>query len=120
MPVRCRRIFQCGSIGSLCRPTILFADVPERLASSGEHMLACRRRQNHNSRSGVSVTDEQRNARFALAVLFGINLMNFFDRQIAGALLEPIRIEFGMTDTASAGVNFAFTLIYAIVGVPLG
>jgi MFS family permease len=66
------------------------------------------------------VTDQQRNARFALAVLFGINLMNFFDRQIAGALLEPIRIEFGMSDTASAGVNLAFTLIYAIVGVPLG
>jgi MFS family permease len=66
------------------------------------------------------VTDEQRNARYALAVLFGINLMNFFDRQIAGALLEPIRIEFGMSDTASAAVNTAFTLIYAIVGVPLG
>jgi hypothetical protein len=35
------------------------------------------------------VTDEQRNARFALAVLFGINLMNFFDRQIAGR--SPVR-----------------------------
>jgi MFS family permease len=66
------------------------------------------------------VTDEQRNARFALAVLFGINLMNFFDRQIAGALLEPIRIEFGMNDAASAWVNTAFTLIYAVAGVPLG
>lgn len=66
------------------------------------------------------MTDEQRNARFALAVLFGINLMNFFDRQIAGALLEPIRIEFGMNDAASAWVNTAFTLIYAVVGVPLG
>jgi len=66
------------------------------------------------------VTDEQKNARFALAVLFGINLMNFFDRQIAGALLEPIRIEFGMNDASSAWVNTAFTLIYAVAGVPLG
>jgi MFS family permease len=66
------------------------------------------------------VTDEQKNARFALAVLFGINLMNFFDRQIAGALLEPIRIEFGMNDGSSAWVNTAFTLIYAVAGVPLG
>jgi MFS family permease len=66
------------------------------------------------------VTDEQRNARYALAVLFGINLMNFFDRQIAGALLEPIRIEFGMNDAASAWVNTAFTLIYAVAGIPLG
>ncbi len=66
------------------------------------------------------MTDEQRNARYALAVLFGINLMNFFDRQIAGALLEPIRIEFGMNDAASAWVNTAFTLIYAVAGIPLG
>jgi MFS family permease len=66
------------------------------------------------------VTDEQRNARYALAVLFGINLMNFFDRQIAGALFEQIRVEFGMSDTASAAVNTAFTLIYAVAGVPLG
>ena len=66
------------------------------------------------------MTDEQKNARFALAVLFGINLMNFFDRQIAGALLEPIRIEFGMNDASSAWVNTAFTLIYAVAGVPLG
>jgi MFS family permease len=66
------------------------------------------------------VTEEQKNARYALAVLFGINLMNFFDRQIAGALLEPIRIEFDMNDAASAWVNTAFTLIYAVAGVPLG
>ena len=66
------------------------------------------------------MTDEQKNARYALAVLFGINLMNFFDRQIAGALLEPIRIEFGMNDAASAWVNTAFTLIYAVAGIPLG
>jgi MFS family permease len=66
------------------------------------------------------VTDVQKNARYALAVLFGINLMNFFDRQIAGALLEPIRIEFGMNDAASAWVNTAFTLIYAVAGIPLG
>ncbi|HKQ14391.1 MAG TPA: MFS transporter [Steroidobacteraceae bacterium] len=66
------------------------------------------------------MTDEQKNARYALAVLFGINLMNFFDRQIAGALLEPIRIEFGMNDASSAWVNTAFTLIYAAAGMPLG
>jgi MFS family permease len=66
------------------------------------------------------VTDVQKNARYALAVLFGINLMNFFDRQIAGALFEQVRVEFGLNDTTSALVNTAFTLIYAVVGVPLG
>jgi predicted MFS family arabinose efflux permease len=66
------------------------------------------------------VTEQQKNARFALAVLFGINLMNFFDRQIAGALAEPIRIEFGLNDTQLGLVATVFTLVYAAVGVPLG
>jgi predicted MFS family arabinose efflux permease len=66
------------------------------------------------------VTERQQKARFALAVLFGINLMNFFDRQIAGALGEPIRIEFGLNDTQLGLVATVFTLVYAAVGVPLG
>jgi predicted MFS family arabinose efflux permease len=69
---------------------------------------------------GRLVTDQQKNARFALAVLFGINMMNFFDRQVAGALVEPVRLEFGLTDTQVGIVNTVFTLVYAFVGVPLG
>ncbi|MFL6551585.1 MAG: spinster family MFS transporter [Povalibacter sp.] len=61
-----------------------------------------------------------KNARFALGLLLGVNLMNFFDRQIVGALAEPIRIEFGLSDTALGVVNTAFVLIYALVGIPLG
>ena len=66
------------------------------------------------------MTEQQRNARFALAVLFGVNLMNFFDRQIAGALGEPIRVEFGLNDTQLGLLATVFTLVYAFVGVPLG
>lgn len=66
------------------------------------------------------MTDQQQNARFALAVLFGINLMNFFDRQIAGALAEPVRLEFGLNDTQLGVLATVFTLVYAAVGVPLG
>jgi len=66
------------------------------------------------------VTDERRNANFALAVLFGVNLMNFFDRQMVGALAEPIRLEFGLSDTALGLVNTVFVLVYACVGLPLG
>lgn len=66
------------------------------------------------------MTEQQKNARYALAVLFGINLMNFFDRQIPGVLAEPIRIEFGLNDTQLGAVNTVFTLVYAFVGVPLG
>jgi len=66
------------------------------------------------------VSEPQRNARVALAVLFGINLMNFFDRQLPGALAEPIRHEFDLSDTQLGILGTVFTLIYAAVGVPLG
>jgi MFS family permease len=57
---------------------------------------------------------------FALAVLFAINLLNFFDRQLAGALGEPVRIEFGLNDTALGLLGTVFTLVYAAAGVPIG
>ncbi|MGI8642345.1 MAG: spinster family MFS transporter [Pyrinomonadaceae bacterium] len=57
---------------------------------------------------------------FALFVLFAINTMNFFDRQILGAVGEPIRKEFGLSDAALGALGTAFTLLYAFVGVPLG
>ncbi len=59
-------------------------------------------------------------AYYALAVLFVINALNFFDRQIIGAVGEPIRKEFGLGDTALGALNVAFTLVYAFVGLPLG
>jgi MFS family permease len=57
---------------------------------------------------------------YALAVLFAINLLNFFDRQLLGVLGEPIRKEWGLSDTALGGANTAFVLLYAFAGVPLG
>jgi MFS family permease len=57
---------------------------------------------------------------FALWVLFAINTMNFFDRQILGAVGEPIRKEFGLSDAALGALGTAFTLLYAFVGIPLG
>ena len=57
---------------------------------------------------------------FALWVLFAINAMNFFDRQILGAVGEPIRKEFGLSDASLGALGTAFTLLYAFVGVPLG
>jgi MFS family permease len=59
-------------------------------------------------------------AGYALAVLFAINLMNFFDRQILGAVGEQIRREWGLGDTALGALGTAFTLLYAFVGVPFG
>ena len=57
---------------------------------------------------------------YTLAVLFAINALNFFDRQIIGALGEPIRLEFALSDSTLGALNVAFTLIYAFVGLPLG
>jgi MFS family permease len=55
-----------------------------------------------------------------LAVLFAVNAMNFFDRQILGAVAEPVRREWALSDGAMGALGTAFTLLYAFVGVPLG
>lgn len=57
---------------------------------------------------------------YALWILFGINMMNFFDRQILAAVSEPIRTGWGLNDSALGWLNTAFVLLYAAVGVPLG
>jgi MFS family permease len=64
--------------------------------------------------------EKNRQAWFALAVLFAINTMNFFDRQILAAVTEPIRKQWMLDDTAMGVMNTVFVLIYAAVGVPLG
>ena len=61
-----------------------------------------------------------RGANGALIVLFAINLMNFFDRQILGAVGEGIRREMALSDTALGLLTTVFTLLYAVVGLPLG
>src|SRR5881394_3902312 len=57
---------------------------------------------------------------YALIVLFAINLMNFFDRQIIGGVGEGIRRELLLSDTALGLLGTVFTLLYAVVGLPLG
>jgi MFS family permease len=65
--------------------------------------------------------DRQRKAAgFLLGLLFAINLMNFFDRQLIGVVAEPIRKQWGLSDAQLGWLGTAFTLLYALVGVPLG
>lgn len=59
-------------------------------------------------------------ATYALGVLFAINLMNFFDRQIIGGVGEGIRRELALSDTALGLLGTVFTLLYAVFGLPLG
>jgi MFS family permease len=53
-------------------------------------------------------------------ILFGVNVLNFYDRHVTGALTEPIRKEFHLTDTQVGLLGSIFIWLYAIVGVPLG
>jgi MFS family permease len=55
-----------------------------------------------------------------LLVLIAVNILNFYDRNLVGALVEPIRMEFRLTDTQVGLLGSVFIWLYAIVGLPLG
>ena len=57
---------------------------------------------------------------FALGVLFAINMLNFYDRLILGAVGEEVRKDWSLSDTQLGWLGTAFILLYAAVGVPLG
>jgi MFS family permease len=56
----------------------------------------------------------------SLAVLFFVNVLNIYDRQALGAVFEPLRREFGLSDTQLGAIPTLFTVIYAFAGLPLG
>lgn len=56
----------------------------------------------------------------ALLLLLAVNLLNFFDRQILASVIEPLRRDWGLSDTQLGWLVTAFTLLYAVVGLPLG
>src|SRR5262245_25450287 len=64
--------------------------------------------------------DQNRRAWFALFVLFAINMMNFFDRQLAASVAPLMIRDFKLSDSEFGDITTAFILIYAAVGVPLG
>ncbi|WP_025127784.1 MFS transporter [Pseudomonas sp. PH1b] len=60
------------------------------------------------------------NAWRILFLLFLANLFNFFDRTIPAIIIEPIRMEWHLSDFQLGIIGTAFTLVYAIAGLPLG
>lgn len=60
------------------------------------------------------------NAWRVLFLLFLANLFNFFDRTIPAIIIEPIRKEWQLSDFQLGIIGTAFTLVYAIAGLPLG
>ncbi len=53
-------------------------------------------------------------------MLFLVNALNIYDRQALGAVLEPLRREFHLSDAQLGAIPTAFIVIYALAGVPLG
>ncbi|MFZ3220270.1 MAG: MFS transporter [Rhodoferax sp.] len=59
-------------------------------------------------------------ARRMVWLLFLAMFVNYYDRTIPAVLMEPIRREFGLTDTLLGVLNAIFTVTYAVFGIFLG
>ncbi len=59
-------------------------------------------------------------ANYVLGVLFLVYVFNFVDRQILAILLEDIKAELGVSDTAMGFLTgMAFALFYTVAGIPI-
>ncbi len=59
-------------------------------------------------------------ARYVLGLLFVVYVFNFIDRQILAILLEPIKADLGVSDTAMGFLTgIAFALFYTVAGIPI-
>jgi predicted MFS family arabinose efflux permease len=57
---------------------------------------------------------------YALSVLVVVYTFNFIDRQILSILMEPIKADLNLSDTALGMLTgFAFALFYATLGIPI-
>ena len=59
------------------------------------------------------------NAWRVLFLLFLVNVFNYFDRVVPSIVMEPIRLEWSLTDFQIGLLGTAFTIVYAIAGIPL-
>jgi MFS family permease len=53
----------------------------------------------------------------ALIVLLGISTVGFIDRIVVNVLVEPIKLEFGLSDTQVSLMGTAFTVLNVVVGL---
>ena len=56
---------------------------------------------------------------YVVAVLMIANVSAFVDRQILGVLVAPIKRDFAITDAEMSYLSAAFSLFYAVMGVPI-
>ena len=61
-----------------------------------------------------------RYANYVLGLLFLVYVFNFIDRQILSILLDPIKAELGVSDSAMGFLTgLAFALFYTVAGIPI-
>jgi MFS family permease len=60
------------------------------------------------------------NAWRLLGLLFLANTFNFYDRAIPSIIAEPLKLEFDLSDLDLGLLTGAFTVVYALCGIPLG
>lgn len=58
--------------------------------------------------------------RYVLAVMVGINFLNYLDRYILPAVATKIQAEFHLTDSQVGLLGSAFLLVYAVATIPFG
>ena len=58
--------------------------------------------------------------RYVLAVMIGINFLNYMDRYVGAAASPLIQKEFGLSDSQVGLLGSAFLLVYAIAALPFG
>lgn len=59
-------------------------------------------------------------ANYVLGMLFVLYIFNFIDRQILAILLQPIKVELGLSDTALGLLTgIVFAAIYSFAGIPI-
>ncbi len=57
---------------------------------------------------------------YVLGALLVVYIFNFIDRQIVGVLQEPIKAEFGLSDTQlGLMTGTAFAIFYTVLGIPI-
>ena len=60
-------------------------------------------------------------ARYLVGLMMLVSIIAYSDRLILGFLIDPIKADLGLTDTqAGLLMGLAFSLFYAIMGIPLG
>jgi len=73
-----------------------------------------------STESIVSPDMSQAYAYYVLGVLFVVTVFNYIDRQILSILLQPIKEDLKISDTALGFLTgFAFAIFYTVAGIPL-